>query len=495
MRNENVSKEKQIANNEHENYSDELDNLDDLLGDTVSLSANNSIQRDRESMKSSVVDLLISKNNDPKNKNLKNLYQNIGSRVSKLRELNDAMISKMKNRKQDLFVYEERLQEKLKYLETLREAKLQNNKEVFNEKYKELISKNAIDLRIHYNHILYDADLKKIYEENEKEVSNLRNKLNGLVSNSKDIKDRIYLSRLENKKLVVNLAEIIKKKEARAKAMDEMAKEANVYLNEKDLVNKQIIELNEKIDEQKENHLNKIFEIKQMIDNTRKIKQFQENFAVEKFANTNPNNLNKRINSNSNVSPKLDNSLNTTNKISEEQLRLDSLNLDLKKRKAIHAYMNFSKFIYWKKQQKLQIMVEEVKARTGCENIDKLSEYLAMSTKTNKLFEKDMEKLNEDKQVVEKSISEIRDKLANSKCLLDDTSSKKFEYMEKLRNDIEKENRIKDMMNRKLYNMNRVMDLLAIGLKKICSNIDYFDGNLGSYGVVRNFFFFFLFSL
>lgn len=483
MSNENVSNNKQFENDENQNLSDDLDNFDDLLGDSVQLSNNNSMHR--ESMKSSVVDLLISKNSDPKNKNLKNLYQNIGSRVSKLRELNDSLIGKLKNQKQDLFVYEERLQEKLKYLESLREAKLNNKKEVFNEKYKELISKNAIDLKIHYNHILYDGELKKIYEENEKEVSNLRNKLNGLVSNSKDIKDKINMYRIENNKLEVNLSEIIIKKEARAKAMDEMAKEANMYLMEKDFVNKEIIELNEKIDEQKENHSNKVFEIKQMIDNTKKIKQFQENFAIEKFSNTNPNNLNKRNNGNSNSSPKSDNSLNTTNKISEEQLKLDGLNLDLKKRKAIHAYLNFSKFVYWKKQQKLQLMVQEVRAKTGCENMDKLSEYLAMSTKTNKLFEKDLEKLNEDKIAIEKSISEIRVKLANSKCLLDDTSSKKFEYMEKLRHDIEKENIIKDMMNRKLYNLNRVVDLLAIGLKKICSNIDYFDGNLGSYGVVK----------
>ena len=483
MSNENVSKGKQLGNEEDENYFDELDNFDDLLGDSGQLSNNNSIHR--ESMKSSVVDLLISKNSDPKNKNLKNLYQNIGSRVSKLREINDALNGKLKNQKQNLFVNEERLQEKLSYLETLRQAKLENKKEVFNEKYKELISKNAIDLKIHYNHILYDAELKKIYEENEKEVSNLRNKLNGLVSNSKENKDKINLYRIENNKLESNLGEIIKKKESRAKAMDEMAKEANIFLMEKDIVNKEIIELNEKIDEQKELHLNKVFEIKQMIDNTKKIKQFQENFAVEKFSNTNPNYLNKR-NNNINLynSPESDNSHNTTNKLCEEQLKLDSLNLDLKKRKAIHAYLNFSKFIYWKKQQKLQLMVQEVKVQTGCENMDKLSEYLTMSTRTNKLFEKDLEKLNEDKLAIEKNISEIRVKLWNSKCLLDDTSSKKFEYMEKLSNYIEKENRIKDMMNRKLFNMNRVVDLIAIGLKNICRNIDYFDGNIASYGLV-----------
>jgi len=478
MSNEKVTK--QGVDVEDENLSEEIDNFDDLLGESVHITQNNSLHK--ESMKSSVVDLLISKNSDPKNKNLKNLYQNIGSRVSKLRELNDSYIAKLKTQKQDLFVFEERLQDKLKYLEILREAKLKNNKELFNEKYKELIAKNAIDLKIHYNHILYDAELKKIYEENEKEVSTLRNKLNGLTSDNKDIKEKINTFRMENNKLEIHLADIIKKKETRAQAMDEMAKEANLYLMEKDLVNKQIIELNAKLEEQKDNHESKVFEIKQMIDNTRKIKQFQENFAVEKFSQTNLNNLNKRnslyINNNK------PNDTNTTNKITEEQLKLDNLNLDLKRRKSIHAYLNFSKFIYWKKQQKLQAMVEEVKSQTGCENLDKLSEYLAMSSKTNKLFEKDLEKLIEDKKAIERSIKEIKGKLANSKCLLDDTSSKKFEYMEKLQKDIEKENKIKDMMNRKVYNLNRVMDLLAIGLKKICSNIDHFDGKLGSYGEV-----------
>jgi hypothetical protein len=447
-------------------------------------------------MKSSVVDLLITKNYDPKNKNLKNLYQNIGSRVSKLRELNDVVIGKVKSRKQDLFVYEERLQEKLKFLDILREAKMENKKEFFNEKYKELISKNAIDLKIHYNHILYDAELKKIYEENEKEISNLKNRLNNLISDSKDIKEKIDLYRKENQQLEINLSEIAKKKEERAKKMEEISKEANNYLMEKEFVNRQILELNSKIEEQKENHEIKIFEIKQMIDNTRRIKQFQENFAVEKFSLTNATNTNLNIKNSENNSPKSNTNNNSThNKISEEQIKLNNLNNDLKRRKSKNAYLNFSKLINWKKQQILNNLINEVKGKTGCENLDKLSEYLAMSKKTNKLFENDLMNLNENKNLIEKNIQDIKNKLTNSSCLLDDTSSKKFEYMEKLKIDIDKELKIRDMMNRKVFNMNRVIDLISIGVKRICSIVDYSNENSGDYGFVNNFFIYKLFPI
>lgn len=485
MSDENKSNEK-IIDSISEHDSSDINNFDDFLGDSPNIT-NNSVHR--ESMKSSVVDILISKNLDPKNKNFKNLYQNIGTRVSKLRELNDSYINKLNSQKGELYVYEERLQEKLKLLEQLRQARLKNDKKFFNEKYKELLAKNTIDLKIHSNHVLHDADLKKLHEDNEQDISNLKNKLNGLLSNSKDIKDKINLYRIENNKLEISLSNIMRRKEERAKKMDLISKEANNYLKEKDVVNKKILELNTKIEELKETHENKVFEIKQMIDDSKRIKQLQENFAFEKFAiNNNNNNVNFRPN-NSSITAKANNSESNTsiNKINEEQIKLDNLNSDFKKKKRMNVYLNFSKMIIWKKQQNLHDMIEKVKRETGCENLDKLSEYLAISTKSNKLFETDLEKLNQDKKAIEDKISDLKLKIESCKCELNDTSSQKFQHMEKLKTEIVKENKLKDIMNRKLYNMNRIVDLLAIGLKNICTKINHFEGNLASYGVVNNF--------
>ena len=484
IHNQEKTNEEKYDNN---NNSEELDNFDDLLDDDYP-GFNRSYQR--ESMKSSVVDLLIHKNSNPKNKNLKNLYQNIGSRVSKYREINDTFNTKLSEQKQTLFVYEERLQERLKFLEELREAKAKKQTKFFNEKYKESLSKNTIELKIHTNHIKFDSEIIKIHEESEKEISNLKNKLNSLVDNSNEIKSNIDEYRKENNKLEITLADIIERKETRAKEMEIISNQANAYLNNKDEVNKNIGEINLKIEEQKENHEANIFEINQMIDNTKKIKQFQENFAVEKFSkNSNKKNIsyydpNSKSNNNdlNNTAKSQDSSHNIIN---EEQNRLDYLNTELKKKKVFNAYLNFSKLIYLKKQKNMPNLIDEVREKTGSENLDKLSEYLAMSTKTNKLFECDLKKLNEDKILIEKDIEEIKVKLENSKCLLDDTSSKKFVYIEKLKNMIATEEKINITLNKKLYNMNRVVDVIAIGLKNVCSKIDYFDGNLGSYGEVN----------
>lgn len=472
---------------EDNHFSEELDNFDDLLGISEEASIYNSIHR--ESMKSSVVDLLISKNLDPKNKNLKNLYQNIGSKVSKLRELNDLYIQKISNQKKSLFVYEERLAEKMDYLEKLRQAKLRNDKEYFNKEYKELLAKNKIDLKIHYNHILYDAERKKIYEENEKEISNLRNKCNNLLDESKNIKESINLFRIENNKLQLNLKKIVDEKSEKTKKMEALSKEVNIYLKEKDLVNRQILELNLKIEDLKDNHQSKIFEIKHMIENTKKIKQLQENIALEKFSQS--KNFNKK-NLEVKNEEKADTNKKHNNKIDEEQIKLDKLNDDLSKNKSLVAYYNFSKFIYFKKQQKLSKKISNVKRETGCQNLDKLSENLAVSTKTNDLFKVDLKNLQEEKDQIEKKIEELKNKLSNSRCLLNDTSSKKFEYIEKLKVDIGKEEKLIEMLNKKYYNLNRIIDILSTVFKKIYGEVSYNDSNKEIYGMV-NFFFFFLY--
>ena len=172
------------------------------------------------------------------------------------------------------------------------------------------------------------------------------------------------------------------KKENQTKEMDIISEEANKYLIEKGNINKNIMELNEKIDNQKEVYETKMEDLNKMIDNTKRIKEFHETLALEKFAKTTYNKKNTA-------------SAQPTTKLVEEEKKLEDLNKELKKKKRQTVYLNFSRLILLKKQKELNNIIEKVKSQTGIENLDKLSEYLELSSKTNKLFETDLKKLNE----------------------------------------------------------------------------------------------------
>ncbi len=414
---------------------------------------------------------LVSKNDNDQN-NLKNLYQNIGTRVSKLREINENYKHKIQGQKQEIFIYDERIEEKRNILKQIREAKKSNNREFINQKYLELFKKDSLKLerkQLNHNLLVKDPTVKKIYIENEKEIGHIQDNLNGLIKKTDDISSQINKLRVENQKLQTNLNDILKLKEERSNEMDRISDEANKYLLEKDTVNKNLIDLNQKIDEQKQQYELEIQNINKMIDNTKKIKQFHQNMAVEKFSKPNVK---------KNLFSTQDNQFNTVgsgNKISEEKTRLDELTKEFEKKKRVTIYLNYSRFILFKKQQKLQKIVEEVKNQTGIESLDSLSKYLEMSTKTNKLFESDIKNLNEQKEILEKKILTVKDELQNSQCLLNDTSTKKLEYLEKVRNEINAEEIIKNDMNKKLFTMNRVIDVLAFGFKKTCLSMKFFD--------------------
>ena len=173
------------------------------------------------------------------------------------------------------------------------------------------------------------------------------------------------------------------KKENQTKEMDVISEEANKYLVEKGNINKNIMELNEKIDSQKEVYETKMEDLNKMIDNTKRIKEFHETLALEKFAKTSYNKKNAYASS------------QPTTKLVEEEKKLEDLNKELKKKKRQTVYLNFSRLILVKKQKELNNIIEKVKSQTGIENLDKLSEYLELSSKTNKLFETDLKKLNE----------------------------------------------------------------------------------------------------
>ena len=114
-------------------------------------------------------------------------------------------------------------------------------------------------------------------------------------------------------------------------------------------------------------------------------------------------------------------------------IKFKEINKQLKKKKRTTAYLNFSRIILLKKQKELNEIIEKIKSQTGIENLDKLSEYLDLSTKTNKLFETDIKNLNEQKIQIEEKIDNIKKEIQESQSILMDTSTKKFQHIQKLK--------------------------------------------------------------
>lgn len=435
-----------------------LSNIMDDLGDL-----NQSKQNPAAHKNENLVEKILKTDNKPDNK--KNLYQNIGTRVSKLREINENYQVKIKSQEEELKLLDERIKAKMNLLQTeMRDQKKLQDPNWVNEKYNEMVNKNQIKLRININHVNNDPALKKIYNEKQAEVSSLQNKLNNLTKKTEHMKSEINVLRIENHKHKTNLEQIITKKDGQSKEMDKISEEANRFLKEKGTINKELVELNEKIDNQKVSYENKMGELNKMIDNTKKIKEFHETLALERFSKTTFRNS--------------ENGNKPTNKISEEQNKLADLNKELKRKKEQTVYLNFCRIILLKKQQELNNIIEKVKTETGVENLDKLSKYLELSTKTNKLFETDLKSLNEQKKTLQKQIEDIKEETQKAECILNDTSTKKFEYLDKLKVDLEKEESIKEKLNKKLYTLNRVIELMSKGFKEICTKLNFFDTNL-----------------
>ena len=62
--------------------------------------------------------------------------------------------------------------------------------------------------------------------------------------------------------------------------------------------------------------------------------------------------------------------------------------------------------------------------------------------------------------------------------LINDTSTKKNEYMEKLEKELKDEEAKKDLLNRRLYSLNRMIELMSKGFKNICEKLNFFDKEL-----------------
>ena len=119
------------------------------------------------------IERLVNQSGEPNN--LKNLYENIGTRVSKLREINDGYEKKIQEQENEIKLLDERIKKK-KYIlehdmrgqgEKKENIKLHDAKWV-NDLYQELLEKNEITMKINQNHIQNDPALKKAYQQKER---------------------------------------------------------------------------------------------------------------------------------------------------------------------------------------------------------------------------------------------------------------------------------------------------------------------------------------
>lgn len=436
---------------------------------------------------------------NPGGANLKNLYQSIGTRVSKLREVNETYEKKISDQNYDLKNLDSKIREKEELLEQIRfhkgnlqrgfnenqleelnkeeTAKFFNkdkistskkeSEEFFNNLYQEMVQKKEFSMKINSNHIQNDPGLRKIYVEKERELSDLQNKLNSIIKKTDLVKKDIDALRLENHKNSTNLKDLLERKKQQTEEMDRISEEANKYLKEKGNVNQELVELNEKIDNQKLTYENKMKELNKMIDNTKKIKEFHETLAIEKFSKTTNQFKKNNITSDN---PDIKKNMNI---IQEESLILDELNEQLKQKRKVTAYLNLNKLVLLKKQSQLKEVIKKVRSQTGIDNLDKLSEYLELSSKTNKLFETDLKNLTNQKEEIEEKIKKMKLEIQNTQAKVNDTSTKKFEYINSLKEELAQEEKNKETYNKKLYTLNRMVDIIAKGFKEVCLKLNY----------------------
>ena len=418
------------------------------------------------------IEKLVNKNAG--DNHLRNLYENVGTRVSKLREINDNYEIKIKEQENEIKLLDEKIKEKRYILEhDMRgqggkkdEIKLHDSKWV-NDLYKKLLEDGEIKMQINQNHIQNDPALKKAYQQKESELSQLKNHLNNLIKKTEHIKNEINILRIENNKHQKNLDLILEKKEKQNKEMNKISEEANRYLLKKGTINEELIKLNKKIDQEKMEHESKMQELSKMIDNTKKIKEFHETLAFEKFSN----NAYRQAN---NASP----GKKPTSKMAEEQQKLKDKEIELINTKKKTVHLNFCKLVLLKKQSELNKIIEKVKKETGIDNLDKLSSDLQLSTKTNSLFENDLVNLEKQKKELEDNIEIKKKEIKNAYNILNDTSTKKNEYMEKLENELKEEENKKELLNRRLYSLHKMIELMSKGFKNICQKLNFFDKDL-----------------
>lgn len=445
-----------------------------------------------------IIDKIGKEENSPKG-NLKNLYQKIGTRVSKIREVNENYEKRIKEQDLEINDLDRKIKEKEELLEKIRfhksnlargpvsvQAKIstmvpngppprtenivtqKESEDFFADLYNQLLEKGDLKMKINSNHILNDPNLRKITIEKEKELGENQNKLNSIIKKTEAVKKEIDTLRLENYKNSTNLNELLAKKKHQTEEMDKISQEANKYLQEKGKVNEELLQLNEKIDNQKATYESRMKELNKMIENTKRMKEYYEDRALEKFSKTTTTNFRKSM-----LISQLGQKKTTVNIIEEEENLLKSLNKELKEKKQTVAYLNLTRLILLKKQNHLSSIIKEVKSQTGDQDLEKLSEYLELSTKTNELFENDLKNLSHQKKQIEDKINEVKIEIQNTQAKVNDTSSKKRDYIESLKKELESEEKLKESYNKRLYTLNRVIDIITQGFKDICIKLNF----------------------
>lgn len=425
--------------------------------------------------KQNSVDLLenlVSSQTKPQN--LKNLYQNIGTRVSKLREVNENYLNKIKNQEAELNSIREQIEIKRSILDEEIRGKGKGKANIklhdsawVNQAYEEMLLNKEIDRKININHMKHDPILKKIYQEKESDLSILQNQLNGLNKKLAQIKFEINTLRLDNHKHQNNLSQLSEKKEKQNRKMNQISEDANRFLKEKGGINQELQQLSDKIESNKKEHENKIENLTKMIENTKKIKEFHENLAIEKFSS----NTYRKTNY-------FNNSAKSGSKLSEYKSKLKEVKEDLETRKRITVHYNFTKLILLKKQNELNEIIDTIKSDTGIDNLNKLSSDLQLSTKINKLFENDLETLEEEKKKIETDIEVLEKEVEQADCILNDTTTIKSEQNKKMTEEVQKENEIKINSEKKLLALNKMIDLISKGLTDTCGKLSFFKNTL-----------------
>ena len=452
-------------------------------------STQNSNQEDNNSsfdddlQKENLIEKLVNKNAE--SSNLKNLYENIGTRVSKLREINDEYEKKIRDQENEIKLLDERIKKKKDLLDkdmrgqgkSKDNIKLHDSQWV-NDLYNELLEKNEISMQINQNHIQNDPLLKKTYQQKENELSQLKTHLNNLVKKTNHIKNEIDVLRKENNKHKNNLDLILEKKDKQNKEMNKISEEANKYLAKKGTINEELIKLNKKIDAEKTEHESKMQELNKMIDNTKKIKEFHETLAFEKFSNNSKKKDNIKNFINNNIINDNNQTEKPASKMEEEKQKLKELENELLRTKKRTVQLNISKLILLKKQAQLNEIIDKVKQETGIDNLDKLSSDLQLSTKTNSLFESDLNTLHKQKEELENNIQIKKKEIQDAYSILNDTTTKKEAYKNKLEQELKNEEEKKLLLNKRLYALNRMIDLMSKGFKNICEKLNFFDKNL-----------------
>lgn len=460
-----MSKNNSFSSSQNSNPEDNISSFDDDL------------------QKENLIEKLVNKNAE--SSNLKNLYENIGTRVSKLREINDEYEKKIRDQENEIKLLDERIKKKKDLLDkdmrgqgkSKDNIKLHDSQWV-NDLYNELLEKNEISMQINQNHIQNDPLLKKTYQQKENELSQLKTHLNNLVKKTNHIKNEIDVLRKENNKHKNNLDLILEKKDKQNKEMNKISEEANKYLAKKGTINEELIKLNKKIDAEKTEHESKMQELNKMIDNTKKIKEFHETLAFEKFSNNSKKKDNIKNFINNNIINDNNQTEKPASKMEEEKQKLKELENELLRTKKRTVHLNISKLILLKKQAQLNEIIDKVKQETGIDNLDKLSSDLQLSTKTNSLFESDLNTLHKQKEELENNIQIKKKEIQDAYSILNDTTTKKEAYKNKLEQELKNEEEKKLLLNKRLYALNRMIDLMSKGFKNICEKLNFFDKNL-----------------